>query len=213
MTRVFAVVNLKGGSAKTTSIAFILHVLHAMKLRVLGVDADGENESLAGWQVEADWEIPVVGMAVPNLHKQLPGVAGDRYDAIGIDTPPMKEQRGIVLSAARLATHIVIPMAPTPMEYQRLSAVRELVEEASSLRPDDLPDPVLAVLLTRCAPRAASTGVYRAQIEKDGYTVLKAQIGRSERFSQAYGDPIKHAMKTPYADAVAELFDMEEVAA
>jgi chromosome partitioning protein len=204
-----AIVNLKGGSAKTTTTAFMLHVLHEMGLRTLGVDADGENESLADWQAAADWPIPVVGMAVPNLHKQLPGVVGDRYDAVGIDTPPMREQRGTVVSALKLATHVVIPIAPTSMEHKELPKVRAVIEEVNEVR--DAP-PVVAVLLTRCSPRAASTGVYRNLIAEDGLTVLKAQVNRSERYAQAYGDPIRKALGTPYGDAVDELLDLEVTA-
>lgn len=205
-----AVVNLKGGSGKTTTAAFTLHALHEAGLRVLGVDADGENESLAGWQAAADWPFPVVGMAVSNLHKQLPGVTGDRYDAVVIDTPPMKEHRGVVLSAARLASHIIVPTAPTPIEYDRIPAVRQLVTDAADLRPDGTA-PVVAVLLTRCAPRASSTEVYRELIGSDGLVVLKAQVGRLERFAQAYGDPIVAATNTAYGDAVNELLEMNEV--
>jgi chromosome partitioning protein len=203
-----AVVNLKGGSAKTTTAAYLAHAFHEAEQRTLGVDADGENESLASWQVAGDWPFPVVGMAVANLHKQLPGVVGDRYDAVVIDTPPMREHRGVVLSAARLATHVVVPMAPTPMEYDRLPAVRALLEEAVDLRPDGQA-PVLAVLLNRCAPRAASTGVYRELIESDGVHVLKAQVNRKEAFAQAYGEPITNASATAYGDAIIELLDLD----
>jgi chromosome partitioning protein len=203
-----AVINLKGGTGKTTSTAFFGHAFHEAGLRTLGVDADGENESLAEWQSLADWPFPVVGMAINNLHKQLPGVTGDRYDAVVIDTPPMKEQRGIVLSALRYATHAVIPVAPTPMEYARLPAVRQILEDAAELRPDGKP-PVCAVLLTRCVAGAASTEVFRKQIEEFGMTVLRPQVNRLEKFSQAYGDPVNGASNTAYGDAVNELLDME----
>ena len=46
------VANLKGGSTKTTTAAFILHALAESGLSVLGVDADGENESLLSWSEE-----------------------------------------------------------------------------------------------------------------------------------------------------------------
>jgi chromosome partitioning protein len=206
-----AVVNLKGGSAKTTTAAFLAAAFHEAGMRVIGVDADGENESLQHWQAAADLPWPVVGMAVPNLHKQLPGVAGDRYDVAVIDTPPMRAQRGTVLSALRVATHVVVPMAATPIEYDRLAAVRQLVEESADLRPNGRP-PLHAVLLTRVKPRAASTKVYREQITADGVTVLAAQVGSLERFAQAWGDPIVKASDTPYGDAATELLDLEETA-
>ena len=40
------VANLKGGSTKTTTAAFVMHALSVSGLSVLGVDADGENESM-----------------------------------------------------------------------------------------------------------------------------------------------------------------------
>lgn len=212
---VIAVINLKGGSTKTTTTAFLGAAFHEAGMQVLGVDADGENESLASWQAAADFPWPVVGMAVPNLHKQLPGVAGDRYDVVVIDTPPMTAQRGTVLSAVRFATHVVIPMAPTPIEYDRLSKVRGLLDEAADLRPDGRP-PIHAVLLTRVKVRAASTAVYRERVTEDGVTVLDAQIGGLERYAQAWGEPIVKATDTAYGAAAMELLDLtdrQEVAA
>ncbi|MCV7316212.1 ParA family protein, partial [Mycolicibacillus parakoreensis] len=142
-----AVANLKGGSTKTTTAAFVLHALAEAGLSVLGVDADGENESLLAWSETGEWTVPVIGMPVSDLHRKLPGIAGDRYDALVIDTPPMKEQRGVVASAIRLATHVLVPLAPTGMEYARLAAVRELVDDAAALAPGEPPQ--LAVVLTR----------------------------------------------------------------
>ncbi len=52
------VANLKGGSTKkTTTAAFVLHALAEAGLPALGVDADGENESLLAWS-ETGGECP-----------------------------------------------------------------------------------------------------------------------------------------------------------
>lgn len=91
---VIAVINLKGGSTKTTSAVFLAHALHEAGLSTLGVDADGENESFLHWSTSAEFPFPVIGMPVSNLHKNLPGITEGKYDAVVIDTPPMKEQRG-----------------------------------------------------------------------------------------------------------------------
>ncbi|MDX1887886.1 ParA family protein, partial [Mycolicibacterium sp. 120270] len=178
------VANLKGGSTKTTTAAFILHALAESGLSVLGVDADGENESLLSWSEAGEWSIPVIGMPVNDLHRKLPGVVGDRYEAVVIDTPPMKERRGVVASAIRLATHVLVPMAPTGMEYARVPAIRELVEDAAALAADEPPQ--LAVVLTRTVPNAASTDVYRQMLAGDGVRVLGPTVGRLERYAQAF---------------------------
>ncbi len=198
------VANLKGGSTKTTTAAFVLHALADSGLSVLGVDADGENESLLSWSEAGEWSIPVIGMPVSDLHRKLPGVVGDRYEAVVIDTPPMKERRGVVASAIRMATHVLVPMAPTGMEYARVPAIRELVDEAAALAAGDHP-PQLAVVLTRTVPNAASTDVYRQMLTDDGVYVLGPTVGRLERYAQAFGLPIANAAATAYGDIAAEL--------
>lgn len=205
---VITTMNLKGGSTKTTSAAFIAHALHESGLKVLGVDADGENESLLQWGSLGEWPFPVIGMAVPNLHRQLPGIAANgQYDAVVIDTPPMKEQRSIVMSAVRLATHVVCPMAPTPMEFNRLPAVRQLLVDVTDLRNGDAP--IFAVLFTRTIANAASTEGYREAVAAEGDHVLKPTVGRLERYAQAFGLPIENALNSAYGDAMVELLDLE----
>ena len=196
------VANLKGGSTKTTTAAYISHALAEASLSVLAVDADGENESLLSWSEAGEWDIPVIGMPVSDLHRKLPGVVGDSYDAVVIDTPPMKERRGVVASAIRLATHVLVPMAPTGMEYARVPAIRELVGDAAALAPNPAE---LAVVLTRTVPNAASTGVYRQMLTDDGVRVLGPTVGRLERYAQAFGLPISKAAATAYGDIAAEL--------
>ena len=196
------VANLKGGSTKTTTAAFVLHALAEAGLTALGVDADGENESLLEWSEAGEWSIPVIGMPVADLHRKLPGVVGDRYDAVVIDTPPMKERRGVVASAIRIATHVLVPMAPTGMEYARVPAIRELVEEAGALA---VTPPQLAVVLTRTVSNAASTDVYRQMLTDDGVRVLPPIVGRLERYAQAFGLPITNAASTAYGDVADEL--------
>lgn len=199
---VIVMVNLKGGSGKTTSAAWILHALHESGLSVLGVDADPENESLIGWSQLAEWDVPVIAMPVANLHRQLPGVIAPSIDVVVIDTPPMKDSRRIVKSAAKLATHIVCPMAPTGIEYDRLAAVRELVTEVSD---DAEIPPEFVVLFNRVVTNAASTGAYRDIIRKDGVRVLKPTITRKELFAQSYPQPIERAATSAYGDAVNDL--------
>ena len=134
---------------------------------------------------------------------------GDRYSAVVVDTPPMKERLGVVASALRLATHVLVPMAPTGIEYSRLPAIREILDDTAALR--TAPPPELAVVFTRTVPNAASTEVYRQLIRVDGVRVLAPTVGRLERYAQAYGLPISNAAATAYGDIVAELLTATEV--
>jgi len=209
VTLTIVVANLKGGSTKTTSAAFVLHALQEASMKTIGVDADGENESLLRWSEAGERTIPVIGLSVNDLHRKLPGIVGERYNAVVIDTPPMKERLGVVASAIRLATHVLVPMAPTAIEYGRLPAIREVVDDTAALRTG--PPPELAVVFTRTVPNAASTEVYRQVIRDDGVRVLAPTVGRLERYAQAYGLPIANAAATAYGDIVAELLMPTEV--
>jgi chromosome partitioning protein len=203
---ILTVCNYKGGTGKTTSAAFLAHVLAESGLSVLVIDSDPQGSCLR-WSETGEWSIPVVGLPVRDVHTKLPGIVGDRFDAVVIDTPPLHDERGIVASSLRAATHVLTPIAPTPVEYDRLADVREAVADAGALRADGPPEH--AVLLTRTVPSAASTEAYRAAITEDGLRVLKPTVGRRERFAQAYGDPIERASATAYGDAVAELLGVE----
>jgi chromosome partitioning protein len=144
-------------------------------------------------------------LATKTLHRQLSDLVRGRFEAVVIDTPPLEEQAGIVHSALRVATLALCPMAPTPIEYDRLDKVRAVTDDVASLRADGEAVP-LAVLLTRTVPNAASTATWRDQIEADGLWCLKAQVGRLERFSQAYGDNLSRvSTTTAYGDALTEL--------
>lgn len=195
------VANLKGGTAKTTTSAFLLHAAAERGLSVLGVDADPENESLLRWSELGEWSVPVVGMPVTTLHRQLPGIGSDR-EVVVIDTPPMESSRGVVTSALRAATHLVIPMAPTTMDFDRLGAMLDLVIEVDTLRPNPLD---VSVLLTQVVASAASGPVFADLAAEAGARVLRPRIARLERFAQSFGQPIERATATAYSDALAEL--------
>lgn len=194
-----AVINLKGGSTKTTSSAFLLHALHEAGLDVLGVDADPENESLIRWSELGEWDVPVIALPVRDLHKRLAGLAGER--AVVIDTPPMEDVKGVVASAVRAATHVVIPMSPTAVEFDRLGAVLELIGDVEPLWQTP---PNVSVLLTRVVTSAASGDVYADAIAAS-VPVLKSRVRRLERFAQAFGQPVHDAANSEYGDAVTEL--------
>jgi chromosome partitioning protein len=131
---------------------------------------------------------------------------GDRYDVIVIDTPPIEAQRGVVISALVAATDVLVPVAPTPAEVERLDRVDGELRRAAGLRVSGEP-PRSAVLLTRTVAGASSTAVWRAHLEEAGHRVLRAHVGRLERFAQAYGGPIERADATAYGDVARELLN------
>jgi chromosome partitioning protein len=195
-----AVVNFKGGTGKTTAAAWMLHALAESGLDVYGIDADPQG-SLVKWAELGEWSIPVAGLPVSTLHQRVQGVAGPR-DVVVIDAPPLEQQKAIVLSAIRAATHVLVPLAPTPIEYDEMAKVAAAMEDVAPLQAQPAS---VGVLLTRVRSGTASHAATRDQLSEDGWHVLAAHVPMLERFAQSYGSPISGAPETAYADAVAEL--------
>lgn len=202
---ILTVSNLKGGSSKSTTAAYLAHALAEQGRKVLVVDADPQG-SISRWAELAEWTIPVRGMPSGRLH--VPGVGveleADGHDVVVIDTPPTDKERGIVESAVRAATHVIVPVAPTSAEIERMPTVREMIEDVAHLGRHTAP-PVAVALFTRTVPNASSTGVYGDLLRDAGWTVLRSHVARLERFAQAFGGPIERASTTAYGDALLEL--------
>jgi chromosome partitioning protein len=202
--RVVAVVNLKGGSGKTTSAVFLAHEWASRGRRVLLVDADPQATALR-WSEQAGFSVSTLALPVRDLHSRLSGIVGDRYDLVLIDTPPLAERAGIVLSALRVADVVLVPLAPTMAEFERLGDVWEAIGEVQPLR--RAPAEV-AVLLNRTVANAASTDQVRQAIAAGtpawaGRRVLAATVPRREALAQAFGAPPDPG--GPYAAVVDEL--------
>lgn len=189
---------MKGGSAKTTTAAYLAHALAARDHRVACVDADPAG-SLLRWRDQGDWDLPVLGMPSRKVHVDLPNIA-DRYDVVVVDTPPLDEQAGIVYSAVRAATDVVVPVGPTTMELDRLLPILDAVEPLAAT------PPMVRVLLTRAVTRASSVEAARDIITGQlGRQVFRTVVPRLERYALAFGGPVELPPGDPYALVVDEL--------
>lgn len=130
---IIGVLNQKGGVGKTT-IAVNLAATYAKSgLRVLLVDADPQSSALQ-WSSARDAEplFPVVGMAKPSLHRDLPDIAKD-YQMVIIDGAPRVNELG---RAAILASDMVlIPVQPSPYDIWAAAETVKLIEEAQQFKP------------------------------------------------------------------------------
>lgn len=203
-TIVITVAQLKGGGGKSTTAGHVAQALHERGARVLAVDADPQK-TLYDWQQDAALPWPCILLPSGKLHRELPGIVGDHFDVVVIDTPGTEHGRGVALSAVRAATHVFVPMAPTSPDYRRMPDVRSLLDEATELDAEF----EHGVLLIAVDARTLSEGYYRGKLAADGWHVMRSVIPSREHLKQSVGAPILRASMVPFADAVEELLEME----
>jgi chromosome partitioning protein len=204
---VIAVINYKGGTSKTTSAVYLAHALREKGRHVVLVDADPQASAME-WSMLAPnrFPFPVIPRASRTLYAELDDLVSPGVDAIVIDTPPLDQRSGVVLAAARVATVILAPVAPSPIEYTRLHKVRELAVDAADVRNGhSVP---LAALLTRTVAHTLAARIWREQAESDGYWCLRPEVRFLQQFAQAYGQGVADASRTAYGDVADELLSV-----
>ncbi|HEY2277631.1 MAG TPA: AAA family ATPase [Streptosporangiaceae bacterium] len=191
-----ALVNLKPGTGKTTSAVWLAHVFAQAGNRVLLVDADPSGSALEWSDLaamdpavdpRASFPFRIVALPSRELHRRVPEIAQDD-DVVIIDTPQIEDHAGIARSALRYADEVLIPCAPSPIEINRTSPVREEIAEISAVRATPARS---AILLNRCIARAHSTTDARDALQDLGYDVLQTAVPRLELYAQSFGLPLK----------------------
>src|SRR5690606_31535350 len=124
---VIVLANMKGGTGKTTSAAYIAAVLFWHGRSVLGVDVDPE----ASWL-----KMSRAGILPYDV------VSGDRDclvdtvdaapDVVVIDTPPNDEV--LIYLAGGLADAVIVPVAPTGLDVGRLLSTVATVAQLERMR-------------------------------------------------------------------------------
>jgi len=207
-----ALLNLKPGTGKTTSAVWLAHVFVQAGKQVLLVDADPSGSAL-DWSdlaamnpqapPKAAFPFRIVALPSRGLHQRVPEIAHDD-DVVIIDAPQLEDHAAIARSAMRYVDEILIPCAPSPIEINRTTPVREEITEVEALR--ERPARA-AVLLNRCITRAHSTTNAREALEGLGYDVLRTAVPRLEVYAQSFGVPIPETGRDVWRGVAHDLIE------
>ncbi len=207
-----ALLNLKPGTGKTTSAVWLAHVFVQAGKQVLLVDADPSGSALEwsdlaamnpGVPPKAAFPFRIVALPSRGLHQRVPEIAHDD-DVVIIDAPQLEDHAAIARSAMRYVDEILIPCAPSPIEINRTTPVREEITEVEALR--ERPARA-AVLLNRCITRAHSTANAREAMEGLGYDVLRTAVPRLEVYAQSFGVPIPETGRDVWRGVAHDLIE------
>ncbi|KAA2236481.1 ParA family partition ATPase [Salinarimonas soli] len=196
---IIAVLNQKGGVGKTTLAVNIAAILARNGRRPLLVDGDPQGSSLA-WSSTRERAplFPVVGMAKPTLHRDLPQIA-QHYDDVIIDGAPRVND---LSRSAMLASDLVlIPVQPSPYDLWASLETVQLIREAQQFRPHL----AATFVINRKIKNSALGRDFDGALAPLGMPVLPAHLQQRIVYAESAAQGLSVAEAAPRSEAVQEL--------
>lgn len=180
-----AVVNLKGGTAKSTTAMFLAAAL-SRRGKTIVIDSDPQGSALT-WSEDAEADGSELGynvVAIPtrDVKKRVDRLAAD-YDHVVLDTPP--GELDIVRAALHAASVAVVAVSPSVMDVNRFRPTLELIAEVEALA--DLDYRVLLTMVRRISREGRDA---RRVMEELELPVLRAEIPHLSFYRSAFGSVI-----------------------
>jgi len=127
---IVSVVNLKGGVGKTTTALYFAEAAKEEGYAPVVIDADMEKSALE-WSHAGALRFAVVAAEKDALARQARLLEKEGQIVI-IDTPP--NNRETLWAASAVADHVVVPVAPTGVDVNRLRATLEVLLDVEAIK-------------------------------------------------------------------------------
>ncbi|ULH16952.1 type II toxin-antitoxin system prevent-host-death family antitoxin (plasmid) [Deinococcus sp. KNUC1210] len=179
---IIALVSLKGGVGKTTSTMHLASVAALKDHPVTVLDGDSEHSALHWAELAASvqalpYDVQVCEeRGVITQAKQL----RENGHVVIIDTPP--NDRTLLLKAAGIADHILVPVAPTGIDLDRLRGTLQLLADAQAISGRELD---IGILLVRFTARKALA--QEAETVLREFPILETRIRALKAYEESFG--------------------------
>jgi chromosome partitioning protein len=137
----------------------------------------------------------VVSLPVRDLHKRVADLASG-YDHVVIDTPP--GDLGIIRSAVMAVDVVLVPVAPTGLDLNRMRPTFELLAELEPVHPVEV-----GVVLVKRRARTLNAREARELLAELDYPVMDTEIPLAEMYASSFGTMPSDL--GGYADLIMEL--------
>lgn len=201
---IIGVLQQKGGAGKTT-LALNLAAAYAKEgLRVLLVDADPQGSALAWSSVRSKPPLfPVIGMAKPSLHRELPTVAKD-YDLVIIDGAPRVNE--LARSAILASDFVLVPVQPSPFDTWSCAEIVALIMEAQQYKPAIR----AGFVVNRKIGNTAIAREVAQAVKSYPFALLKPVISQRVAFAEAAARGETVVETAPGSPAAWEIYELAE---
>lgn len=175
---IVSVVNLKGGVGKTTTALYFAQAAQEEGHTPVVIDADSERSALE-WSSTGELAFEVVAAEKDALARQARLLEKEAQVVI-IDTPP--NNREALWAASAVADHVVVPVAPTGVDVNRLRATLEVLLDIEAIK-GELDT---SILLTRWDKRKRLAREAEELLSR--FPLLSARIRALTRYEDGFGN-------------------------
>ena len=168
---IISIVNRKGGTAKTTSTAYLATVLKQADFEVTALDTDPDR-SLMKWYETGSLPFKVQVCTLDDLATTAKSLGG----YVIIDTPP--NDQDAVYEACEVADEVIIPLAATALDAGRLATTLKAVLRTEKAQGKEL----ASILLVRYSEHLSISKDALEAFERDGIPFLDSKIRNLTRY-------------------------------